>query len=206
MMCSNLVSLFTLSINTTMLLEELVIHDCHGLKNIITMEEEEHHHHHTYNTNHTSIFPRLETLDIFNCSNLEFIFPNTFVGGLEKLRCVVIRRAPELKYVFGKFHHEDYLSSNNELLNIDLPALQYLCLLGLPKIISICTKKYYLTCPSVQRLVLQNCLDLNVRSFYSLMGRSQEGHLNLETTKVNFLSLFYYFFHFNRLPSIYFST
>ncbi|XP_054818810.1 uncharacterized protein LOC129318199 isoform X2 [Prosopis cineraria] len=145
--CLKLKSLFSISIATTIMLEELAISYCDELKHIITNEAEDDDY-----FNCTSIFPNLERLQIWNCNKLEFIFPSTFSGGLQKLKAIVIDKAFELKHVFGKYDHEDYVSNENENdePHIDLPALEILSLKEVPNIISIHIKKYHLECPSLQ--------------------------------------------------------
>jgi len=114
-------------------LEELNIRNCNGLKHIMTMLGEDNNHlHHPY-----SIFPKLESLTISSCRNLEIMFPSTSSVVLEKLKLVRIYSAPQLKYIFGKYddtNTEDYISSNgnknnnniDDQLHINLPALEEL--------------------------------------------------------------------------------
>ncbi|XP_054818582.1 uncharacterized protein LOC129318077 isoform X2 [Prosopis cineraria] len=145
--CSKLKSLFSVSIAKTIMLERLEIGNCEELKHIITNVAEDDDH-----LNCTSIFPNLESLQIRNCNKLEFIFPSTFSGGLQKLKSIWIHGASELKHVFGKYDPEDYVSNENENNEprIDLPVLETLSLIEVPNIISIHIKKYHLECPSLQ--------------------------------------------------------
>ncbi|XP_054819775.1 uncharacterized protein LOC129318831 isoform X2 [Prosopis cineraria] len=145
--CSKLKSLFSVSIATTIMLENLEIDDCEELKHIITNEAEDDGH-----LNCTSIFSKLQRLDIMDCHKLEFIFPFTFSGGLQELNFIHIYEADELKYVFGKYHDEECLSNENENNepHIDLPALEHLFLRYVPNMRGICIKNYELECSSLQ--------------------------------------------------------
>ncbi|KAI9116836.1 hypothetical protein K1719_012202 [Acacia pycnantha] len=101
--CSKLKSMFNVSIATTMImLEELEIRRCEELNDIITNEAEDDDH-----LNCTPIFPKLQSLRIWTCNKLEFIFPSTLSGGLQKLKSISISVAPELKYIFGKYNEEE---------------------------------------------------------------------------------------------------
>ena len=63
-----LISLFNLSIVQTMLLEELTIKGCHGLKHIITDEKDDESH-----MNYDSILPKLKLLFVEDCNQLMFV-------------------------------------------------------------------------------------------------------------------------------------
>ncbi|KAK4275906.1 hypothetical protein QN277_018916 [Acacia crassicarpa] len=146
--CSKLKSLFSVSIATTMImLEKLDIKDCEELKHVITNEADD-----DYHLNCTSIFPKLQSLQINFCDKLEFIFPSTLSGGLQKLKSIDIKGAYELKYVFGKYNEEECVSNGNENneTHIHLPALEILSLWYVPNIISIGVNKYQQKCPSLQ--------------------------------------------------------
>ncbi|XP_028785943.1 uncharacterized protein LOC114741816 [Neltuma alba] len=108
--CSKLKSLFSVSIATTIMLEELYVDKCEELKHIITNEAEDDDVH----LNCTSIFPKLQSLTVRHCNKLEFIFPSTLSGGLQELKSIYIWKAHELKYVFGKYDDEQCLSNEHE--------------------------------------------------------------------------------------------
>ncbi|XP_028785414.1 uncharacterized protein LOC114741299 [Neltuma alba] len=146
--CSKLKSLFSVSIATTIMLEELYVEDCEELKHIITNEAEDDDTH----LNCTSIFPKLQSLCVWKCNKLEFIFPSTLSGGLQKLKSIFISGAHELKYLFGKYGDEDCQSHENENNepHIHLPALESLYLDDVPNMMSISIKKHQPECPSLQ--------------------------------------------------------
>ncbi|XP_054818576.1 uncharacterized protein LOC129318075 isoform X2 [Prosopis cineraria] len=169
--CSKLKSLFSVSIAKTVMLERLKIGNCEELKHIITNEVEDDDH-----LNCTSIFPNLESLRIWNCNKLEFIFPSTFFGGLQKLKSIGIHGASELKHVFGKYDPEDYVSNengNNEP-HINLPALETLSLQEVPNIISIHIKKYHLECPSLQTVKAPKEFNLQMHDVMSGGAKASE--------------------------------
>ncbi|KAI9075473.1 hypothetical protein K1719_042561 [Acacia pycnantha] len=145
--CSKLKSLFSVSIATTIMLEKLDIEYCEELKHIIINEAEDDDH-----LTCTSIFPNLQSLMVGGCNKLEFVFPSTLSGGLQKLKYINIWGAHELKYFFGKYNEEECVSTENENNepHIHLPALEELVLKNVPNMISIDVKKYQQKCPSLQ--------------------------------------------------------
>ena len=66
--CEKLTSLFSLSTAATMLLEELRLEECHGLKHIITDERDG-----ESQMNYGSILPKLKLLDVKYCSQLIYV-------------------------------------------------------------------------------------------------------------------------------------
>ncbi|XP_054812830.1 uncharacterized protein LOC129313598 isoform X3 [Prosopis cineraria] len=174
----NLLSLFSLSIASMIMWEELTIEKWDDLKHMITNDVDDRNDQITYK----SIFPKLEKLEIWDCKDLEFLFPSTLFGGLKNLKFLTIKNAPELKYIFGKYPLEDHLLNlnQNDELQFDLPALEVLCLGDVQKIISICAMNYYLTWPSLHMVVLENC---NIESFTDLMVCSDEGRLKWKAMK-----------------------
>ncbi|XP_054819859.1 uncharacterized protein LOC129318888 isoform X2 [Prosopis cineraria] len=144
--CSKLKSLFSVSIATTIMLEQLFIYDCKELKHIITNEVEGDGY-----PSCNSNFPKLQWLTIWACNKLEFIFPCTFFGGLQKLKSINVDTAHELKYVFGKCHEECLSNENeNKELHIDVLALETLYLHDVPNMRSICINNYQMECTSQQ--------------------------------------------------------
>ncbi|XP_027343124.1 uncharacterized protein LOC113855692 [Abrus precatorius] len=70
--CPKVISLFTFSITSTMLLESLRIDSCDGLKHVITSMR-----HDEDRKNCTSIFPKLKEISIRGCDQLEYVIgPN----------------------------------------------------------------------------------------------------------------------------------
>ena len=151
--CPNLISLFTLSVAVTILLEELRIVRCDGLRNIIIDDGGDRNH------MNSSAFPQLKQLYVHHCNLLEFIFPTTLSRGLVHLKDVRITASSKLKYLFGVFgqeHQKDHLTNQNQI-PIDLPALETLNLKNLQSLESICIKNYHPRWPSLRDFILEEC-------------------------------------------------
>ncbi|KAI4357281.1 hypothetical protein L6164_001241 [Bauhinia variegata] len=90
-----------------------------------------------------------------------------------------------LKYVFGQYHHEhnSIHLNNNQEIQIDLPALESLCLQGLPKIISICQNNFHATWPPLKSLLLKDCPSLSMTSLSDLMAHYDTRQLGNKTGK-----------------------
>ncbi|XP_017433213.1 uncharacterized protein LOC108340379 isoform X2 [Vigna angularis] len=143
--CGNLDSIFTASIAKTLTsLEELYIHGCKSLKDIVTHKrvnknqeeiivEDEHDC-----QSDISIFQSLKKLHISECDLLEGIFPVSFVG---ELNDITNKEDADLK---------DFSSRNNT--QIELPALQVLELDHIRD--RIIVGSYNVICPSLRTLSL----------------------------------------------------
>ncbi|KAE9614955.1 putative Receptor L-domain, winged helix-turn-helix DNA-binding domain-containing protein [Lupinus albus] len=171
--CPMLISLFTQYTAQTMTsLEDMTIDNCHGLKCLIKVNERE-----ELQDNHdlqkVSMFPRLKDLKVENCDLMEYIFPISFARGLVKLQKIQICETPRLKYVFVQSNHEDIPStqSQNKVL-VDF-CVENLTLKLVPNFISICSKNYYASCPSLQHLSL-NYIGLPIMSVSNLIVGSEE--------------------------------
>lgn len=102
-------------------LSELLIGECEELVNVVEDDPNDHDH-----MNYSSIFPKLEDLSIEDCKKLEFIFPLSFFGSLQKLKSLNIKEAAKLKCMFG---------NESDELHIHLPdTLETLSFVGVPKI------------------------------------------------------------------------
>ncbi|KAI9103589.1 hypothetical protein K1719_023212 [Acacia pycnantha] len=124
-------SLFSISIASSMpLLEELVVSNCDELEHIVTEEVDGHHH-----MNANSIFPNLHTIKSKECGKLEYVFPASCSRNLVRLESLLIDRASQLKYVFGKSCDDDSSPHQNQSIEIDLPALNKLSLNGVSNMI-----------------------------------------------------------------------
>ncbi|KAI9071595.1 hypothetical protein K1719_046435 [Acacia pycnantha] len=100
---SNLRSLFSISIASSMsLLEELVVSNCDDLKHIVTEEVDSHHH-----MNANSIFPNLRTIKSKECGKLEYVFTTSCSRNLMRLESLFIHGDSQLKYVIGKSCDDD---------------------------------------------------------------------------------------------------
>ena len=178
-----LVSLFKLSTAQEMLLEHLEIEECHELKHIIANEEEDHDN----NYNFMTIFPKLRTLSVENCSLLKMLLPVTLAHSFIQLESITLEEAPQLEYIFG---HDGNLSHRIENdIHIEFPALKSLDLMKLPKMISICSKNYYHTWPILNSLTLSKCPLLKVSSIIDCIRKKVNFHFQ-------FLFYFFYFFAF----------
>ncbi|XP_054813412.1 uncharacterized protein LOC129314062 [Prosopis cineraria] len=167
--CWNLISLSTLSTAaSTISLENLTIRECHKLKCITTHEEDA-----QVDKNYCSIFPRLDSLKIEDCKELEFLFLSKITGGLENLKSLMIKKVPKLRCVVGNYSQEQQAS-------YDLPALETLSIEDAPKMNSICAENSKLEMSSLQKLVLKKC---SIKSLTDSMGCSDEEEINWTTTK-----------------------
>ncbi|KAF7833697.1 putative P-loop containing nucleoside triphosphate hydrolase, leucine-rich repeat domain, L [Senna tora] len=168
--CPKLISLFTLSSVPTMLLKELIIKECHGLKHLIIDDGDEHDQ-----LNNGSVFPKLTTLTVWKCRLLESVFPATFSEGLKQLKYMEIAEAPELKYVFTHYHQKDHSSHQKQnKIYINLPALEHLCLRNLPNILSFCSSNYYPTWPFLQKFIVDECPKLSFMSISEVDRKTTE--------------------------------
>lgn len=86
------------------------------------------------NSDQSSMFPKLEKLEIESCKNLEFLFPSTVSSG-------------PINSVDGNSDNEDHLQHQNRNV-FYLPSLEVLSLQDVPKLTSICPMNYKLTSPS----------------------------------------------------------
>ncbi|KAF7842576.1 putative disease resistance protein [Senna tora] len=154
--CSNITSLFTFPIASSMLvLEELGVKKCRGLKHLITDEGDGHDH-----MNKISIFPKLKLVSIENCRLLESLFPASHCTTFDNLESVKISRAPKLGYVFGKCYCEDKLAHHNRNVEIHLPTLNRLIIHDLPNMVNICSENSYITALSPKIIYLGECPQL----------------------------------------------
>ena len=157
--CPQLKSVFTLSNAITMQLEYLSIRGCDGLKHIITVSGDD-------DANYTSILPKLNTLYIIGCKQLE--------------------------YVFGESHQNH---TSNLKIDIHLPALEYLNLESLSNMISICSTRYYLNCPSLKRLWIEYCPQFAITSITDFMIHSNARQLEYINMKVPLYITCLVYFH-----------
>ncbi|XP_050246949.1 disease resistance protein At4g27190-like [Quercus robur] len=95
--CPRLISLLSLSLAQSLKkLKELYIFECDEMKQIISEEGmilESH--------GQPICLPKLETLWVTNCGELEYIFPISVARGLQQLERLLLRELPRLKKVFG---------------------------------------------------------------------------------------------------------
>ncbi|KAI9070816.1 hypothetical protein K1719_047223 [Acacia pycnantha] len=171
---SNLRSLFSISIASSMLLlEALVVSDCDELEHIVTEEVDGHHH-----MNPNSIFPNLRTIEINVCGKLEYVFPASCSRNLVRLESLLIYEASQLKYVFGKSCDDDNSPHENQSIEIDLSALNKLSLERVPKMpigMQFCNLK----CLTLKSMEMETMYDLERLQIASPVDSSLES-LRLE--------------------------
>uniref|UniRef100_A0A7N2MTR5 Uncharacterized protein n=1 Tax=Quercus lobata TaxID=97700 RepID=A0A7N2MTR5_QUELO len=96
--CTRLISLFSPSLAQSLKkLKQLYIIGCDEMKQIISEEEmilESH--------GQTICLSKLETLEVMDCSKLEYIFPISVARGLQQLERLKLHNLPRLKKVFGQ--------------------------------------------------------------------------------------------------------
>ncbi|XP_028762917.1 uncharacterized protein LOC114721246 [Neltuma alba] len=122
---SNSVStLFTLSMASAISWEELTIRGYYRLKHLVTSEGDDYKN----EINCSSIFPKLQKLEISSCKGLEFLFLPAISIEIKNLKSLTIDDAPQLTYVIEKYQHQHRLSNQNQNdeWHFDLPALEVL--------------------------------------------------------------------------------
>ncbi|KAK4253886.1 hypothetical protein QN277_010504 [Acacia crassicarpa] len=139
--CTNLISLTILSIASIILLEVLTISVCGQLKCIVGDEGDA-----RTEINYNSIFRKLKRLEVSKCDALEYLFPAYAFRSPVYLESLEIGNNPMMEYVFGRSQHDDSLNPENRNIQtlIDFPALKELCIMCVPKLVSICPKSYYM--------------------------------------------------------------
>ncbi|XP_054812559.1 uncharacterized protein LOC129313457 isoform X2 [Prosopis cineraria] len=172
-------TLFTLSMASIVLWEELIVRKCDGLKHLVTSDGDDYED----QKNCSSIFPNLKKLEIRECDDIEFLFPSTISLEIKKLRSWTIKDAPKLTYIVGKNQHKDIFANQyqqNEL-HLDLLALQCLCFQGVPNVVSICAMNFDVLVPqSLQTISLADC---GIESFNEWKFHTSEELLDWKITK-----------------------
>ncbi|KAI4306142.1 hypothetical protein L6164_029444 [Bauhinia variegata] len=165
-------SIFTPSIAQTLVqLEQMNICECKRLKHIINeVEVEEIVDGVSSQSYSLKIFPNLRILSVEGCETLESIFPIYFARGLERLEDIVISRNPKLKYVFGTHKEGQLSSSSNEIvMDINLPSLRRLTLNSLTSLINIYPKRCNPRSPNLKVLRYCNCQELSTITVHKMV-------------------------------------
>ncbi|KAI4315996.1 hypothetical protein L6164_024016 [Bauhinia variegata] len=183
---ATVVSLFTLSTAQKMMLKDLKIYRCHGLKHIITNGEEV-----DFDKSYVSVFPKLQHLYIQDCQQLEFIFPACLPQRLAKLETLTIIGALGLKSMFGQCYHNNHLSDQNEnVIHMELPSLKELCLINCPQLrikatddFVICSYAREPDCKT-RKAILRHDNVLNIKKLH-FKGIRMEGIFQIEGFLMN---------------------
>ncbi|PNX85663.1 putative CC-NBS-LRR resistance protein [Trifolium pratense] len=179
-------------------LEQLKIHDCSELKHIIATSGSETGGCNTSEEiisvplNSHSLMTNLRDVDIFDCRNLESIFPICYVEGLTQLHKLQIEFAPKLEYVFGECDHE-CLSSHQNQNDVMLPHLEVLKLSWLHNLVGMCPENCQAKWPSQSLRILDitGCPKLAIPWFNLKVGYDQrQHHLNEVSTHIEIFSFY----------------
>jgi hypothetical protein len=183
--CSMLRTLFSPSTAMHLTsLEELMIAECHELIYLVSYGISHENKDEIIQEDHDSqsydaIFPRLKSISVVNCNLLVYLFHVSYVQGLVNLRDIEIRQTHSLIYVFGHglmYHNK---------IQTELPVLEKVALFSIPNMINIFPENYYINCPSLLRIVMED-VGLSTLSVNNLMGSSA-------STEVQFCLLPYSF-------------
>ncbi|KAI4313193.1 hypothetical protein L6164_026191 [Bauhinia variegata] len=176
--CPNLTSVFTCAAaQSLVVLEELQIQYCDGLKHIVSDEEKDNDKKYS-----ALMLPKLQRLSVFKCDGLEYLIPVRFAGDLVRLESLSIIFALNLIHVFGQSstNHEDH--NQNRLQIINLPIFKKIAFWGLPNMKAMCPENYCPLWPSLKELSWVHCPTLKVESISKcIVGGSQV--INIATTQ-----------------------
>ncbi|KAK4576176.1 hypothetical protein RGQ29_026927 [Quercus rubra] len=122
-------------------------------------------------------FPKLKTIDVWNCRNLEYIFPISIARDLPQLESLSLEDLPQLKQVFGHEKGGDDGDGNN----IFLSKLRKLRLKNLPELVSLGGGNGSSVWPSLplERLYMEN-VEANVPALQKCPGLSNLEKLEIE--------------------------
>ncbi|KAI4331947.1 hypothetical protein L6164_016892 [Bauhinia variegata] len=181
--CPYLTSVFTCAAaRSLVVLEELVIKRCDGLKHIVSDEEKDNDKKYS-----ALMFPKLQRLYVNHCRQLEYLIPVSF--DLVQLESLSIISATNLIHVFGQSStsHKDH--NQNRLQIINLPILKKIEFDYLPKTKAICPENYCPLWPSLKELSWKVCPTLKVESINKcIVGGSEV--INIATKQVLHILIF----------------
>ena len=153
--CGKLEYIFPISVARGLpQLERLKLRDLPRLKKVFGQNREgevgdceiESHH-------QPSGFPKLKTIEVVNCENLEYIFPISIARDLPQLESLTLQDLPQLKQVFGHEKGGDDGDGNNSVLS----KLRNLRLKNLPELVILGGGNSSSVWPSLVRLEVVNC-------------------------------------------------
>jgi len=136
-------------------LEDLMIVECHELIYLVSYGKSHENKDEIIQEDHDSqsydaIFPRLKSISVVNCNLLVYLFHVSYVQGLVNLKDIEIRQTHSLIYVFGHglmYHNK---------IQTELPVLEKVALFSIPNMINIFPENYYINCPSLLRIVMED--------------------------------------------------
>ena len=105
--------------------------------------------------------PKLKTIEVLNCENLEYIFPISIARDLPQLESLQLRDLPQLKQVFGHEERGDDGDGNNSVLS----KLRNLRLWKLPELVSLGGGNSSSVWPSLKTLDVENCPKVKLSFF-----------------------------------------
>ncbi|KAK8622607.1 hypothetical protein V6N13_117516 [Hibiscus sabdariffa] len=147
--CNKLKSLFPPSlIQSLVLLEEIRINNCDGLKTLFAELTE------SSSSLPPMLLPKLRHLTIGCCGELEYVLPITLAQGLPALTSVSVSHCYELKQVFGMVKEENGVGQDNTVLLIALHDLQ-LC--SLTNLCCFVPENFIFKAPALENLIIDVC-------------------------------------------------
>ncbi|GAU28746.1 hypothetical protein TSUD_372550 [Trifolium subterraneum] len=168
-------ALFSISVaHSLQQLEVLEIEHCDELKHIIATGHElgSNSDNEIFQTPLKSshfIMSRLKKLHIYKCKKLESLLPICCVEGLAPLEEIQIKKAPQLKLVFGECDHQNHSCQQYPNQNLH-PYLKRLKLTDLDNLIGICPEINCEKWPSSTVLIVENCPKLSASWIATLAG------------------------------------
>ncbi|KAK4576172.1 hypothetical protein RGQ29_026924 [Quercus rubra] len=126
-------------------------------------------------------FPKLQTIWVGNCENLEYIFPISIARDLPQLESLELRDLPQLKQVFGHEKGGDDGDGNN----IFLSKLRKLRLQNLPELVSLGGGNGSSVWPSLERLDMVNCPKVKWSFFANVEANVQKKMLLIDLLELS---------------------
>jgi hypothetical protein len=168
-------ALFSISVARSLQqLEVLEVEQCNELKLIIATGSElgSNSDNEIFQTSLTSshfVMSRLKKLHISKCKKLESLLPICCVEGLAPLEEIQIKKAPQLKLVFGECDHQSHSSQQYQNQNLH-PYLKRLKLTDLDNLIGVCPENNCEKWPSSTVLIVEKCPKLSASWIATLAG------------------------------------
>ena len=163
MNCENLEYIFPISIARDLpQLESLELRDLPQLKKVFGQNREGEVGDCEIENHHQPIgFPKLKTIEVVNCGNLEYIIPISIARDLPQLESLTLEDLPQLKQVFGHEEGGDDGEGNNSVLS----KLRILILKNLPELVSLGGGNGSSVWPSLKSLNMVNCPKVKLSFF-----------------------------------------